>query len=1312
MPEKVEILVELKNDSDVRRRLRELQDICDKLNKGIDININGSGLNALNSQISGMRGNISSLQSALHGLGSFSSTIGGALTSIGNLFKFDLMGTVERTLTAYGTILATQGMKSAVTRYDIMSTYGDYMEIMGVSAEKADESLERVNQAIQGIPVGLDTAAQEIRLFTMYLQGTGDSMDEVADKATNLTIGLERALVAGGASEAMKTTAKYEVQRLLAVGELGTKRQWMALLNGLGVSGQYLKDVMGYGDMDTQEFISQLTSKKIPTEAFIQGLADLADYEGLNKAIDVYKTTIEAGMYDIKFAVTRGFADTFKAINETLEKETGKGIRDYMQDIRNGINDVFKNAQEWIREHPEALTTFLDKFNDIMQRAKDLDIGHVMSNIVTEGGKMIDFFVKLYDALPEGWFEKLFVFSSVWAGPLGRMFLGLGSIFRYLGSFVGLLSKLPLIGKLFSLFSFGGAGTAISGKSILGALGGIGTVAGIGGVIFEYAKIMESIGKMNFGNWEENIKAVLGFVTSMGTVTAGLIAIGAELTYLGAPVVAGELLTGGFELLLAGAGGVIFEFAKVAETISSLDLSNFDTNMAKIDGVIKKIAKFVVGSTAATGVVTAATGGWGGLFIAIGEALTAGMIGDMDLAIDAINRCGEMAEAVSSLDIADDVEDKVERLGKMLYGLYEVVSGEGLTDETLNSSGYAAGFMQNMATALEEMSGAAESLSLIEGKLNWLNRSEGKFDEIKTKVEEFAEGIGDIYKAFTTGFGPSWTAKKASENYAETLGNMNAAMTELQGLTDAMSNMEHLIDTLHLGLAGNEEITKSTVKTQGQGFSVEYESEERSWATDTFQKYTTRIREFLEGVDGIVDVLGQGFVSAKLEQWESSAQATALTNMGLALDAIAGLHEKLATFHESFDWDTSSRGITNILQISKSLFDMFGTDAFQNWGNMTNAPQLAQNFQNVALAFGGEDGEGGILRIAKSLQGVGVPIMAVEANDITGRLKAMLESLKEAVDVVGEDDGEDVLRKSIFIERAVKRISDMITSLNSVKDNVTALTDGDISTKIGEMLNTMFSSFDTESAESFSEKVTTLGTVIGEVKGLFAELAETSLENLNGQAESLVGHLKDLNSELDDASEKMGDAKQQAAYLAANIQSVGVMASMARGHISSFASELSNTISSCSALEAAVANLVAVLNSIPRTIPITITANVGAITTAAAGAAAGARRFAAGLAGGGPARGTDIIPAMLSPGEFVMRAGAVKAFGEQFMRNINSLNIAGAVSALAKNYAINMPNGANYVTNYDNHASVNQTIYTNNPDYSYRRASRYVRALR
>lgn len=1310
MPEKVEIIVELKNDQDVKKRLNDLQQLCNQLNRTVNVNVNSTALDRTYSKVI-------SLQSAFNNLGGAFNTIGGALTGISNIFRADLLGTVERTLTAYGTILATQGFKSAITRYDIMTTYPEYMEIMGVSAEKAEKSLDKVNAAIQGIPVGLDTAAQEIRMFTMYLQGTSDSMDEVADKATNLTIGLERALVAGGASEAMKTTAKYEIQRLLATGSLTTKRQWQALLNGLGVSGQYLKDVMGYGGMSTQDFISDLTSGDISTEAFIQGIADLADYEGLNKAIDVYKETIEAGMYDIKFAVTRGFANTFQVINDMLESETGQGIRGYMEDIRNGINELFFDIQDWIKGHPEIITMIFDKLEEIMERAKEFNIGQVMSDIATQGGKMIDFFIRLYDAFPTDFWRNLFIFSTTWAGPLGRLFTSIGFVFTTLGKLTGFLSKIPLIGRLFSLFTLGGAtGTSISGKSIAGTFAGIGSIAALGGVILEYAKVMESISKIQFGsNLNENLSMILTSIGVMGTISFALTQFFSGLgTKTQVSTLIGEGLTFGIEALIAGIGGIIYEFAKIGEYVSNVDLTNFDENMATLDRILTQVAGFVLGGTAVGTAAFAATGGIGALAMAIGEALTAGVIGDIDLAIDAIKRCAEMAEIVSDMKISDDTEKKVERLGNMLTTLFNTLPT--LTDEDINASGYSSAFFDNMATALGNMKTAADNLASIEGQLNWLNRREGKFEDIKSKITEFALGVGDIYQAFVDGFGPSWLAKVKSKNYEETLGNMNNAMTELTELANAMSNMEYTLDTLQLGIAGKtqdveHEVITKTGRSSRSSSTVSYTTKE--WIPDNFQKYVDRITEFVEGMDGIFDILGKSPWAAVAENAESTAQANALSAMHSALKTIAAMLTSMKNLKDSLR-ETDKLPWNYMIDFVNRLFSLFGTSGFQNFTFMSNAPQMAENFQNAALMFGGKNGSGGIVAIVRALRGLVDPLQVVEDEDIPNRLSQVFNSI-ESIFVgswaVDQGDGRDLLSKSENAKGAINNIRDIIKDLSGIKDDVNGLfsEDTNFGNKIGELMNSLFSSFDSENAEGFSTRIGEMQAMMQSVVDLFAALAESDISGLNEQVQHLIDMLANqLNPYMEKLKDIMGDAKSEAGMLAGNIQSVGVMAGMASGHITTLQTNLSGIISTLNSATTAAGALASALGSIPTNL--NISASVSRVNSLFpnGGRGGGNRRVL--YATGGPV-GTDTIPAWLSPGEFVMRAKAVRTFGEVFMRNVNQLNIPGAVNALAKQYAFNNPTSNSYVNNYDNHASVNQTIITNNADYSYKRASRFVRAL-
>lgn len=94
-------------------------------------------------------------------------------------------------------------------------------------------------------------------------------------------------------------------------------------------------------------------------------------------------------------------------------------------------------------------------------------------------------------------------------------------------------------------------------------------------------------------------------------------------------------------------------------------------------------------------------------------------------------------------------------------------------------------------------------------------------------------------------------------------------------------------------------------------------------------------------------------------------------------------------------------------------------------------------------------------------------------------------------------------------------------------------------------------------------------------------------------------------------------------------------------------------------------------------------------------------------------RGTDIVPAMLTPGEYVMSRNAVDTFGARFMQRINNLDIPGAIRELSIRTGRKLAPTSQIVNNNtDNRSYSNvQHINTNNPNFAFRR-SRWVSELR
>ena len=95
-------------------------------------------------------------------------------------------------------------------------------------------------------------------------------------------------------------------------------------------------------------------------------------------------------------------------------------------------------------------------------------------------------------------------------------------------------------------------------------------------------------------------------------------------------------------------------------------------------------------------------------------------------------------------------------------------------------------------------------------------------------------------------------------------------------------------------------------------------------------------------------------------------------------------------------------------------------------------------------------------------------------------------------------------------------------------------------------------------------------------------------------------------------------------------------------------------------------------------------------------------------------RGTDTVPAMLTPGEYVQRKEAVDTFGVRFMQKINNLDVAGAFRELSARMGSRVMgrHGTTIYNNITNNSpTINQTVNTRNPDFVFRRPSRYITAL-
>lgn len=92
-------------------------------------------------------------------------------------------------------------------------------------------------------------------------------------------------------------------------------------------------------------------------------------------------------------------------------------------------------------------------------------------------------------------------------------------------------------------------------------------------------------------------------------------------------------------------------------------------------------------------------------------------------------------------------------------------------------------------------------------------------------------------------------------------------------------------------------------------------------------------------------------------------------------------------------------------------------------------------------------------------------------------------------------------------------------------------------------------------------------------------------------------------------------------------------------------------------------------------------------------------------------RGTDTVPAMLTPGEYVIRRGVASVLGKSTLDKLNSMDIQGAMASLGMASIYKTYHTTNTYNNDNRSTTVIQNINNNSEEYSYARAGKFVERL-
>ena len=371
---------------------------------------------------------------------------------------------------------------------------------------------------------------------------------------------------------------------------------------------------------------------------------------------------------------------------------------------------------------------------------------------------------------------------------------------------------------------------------------------------------------------------------------------------------------------------------------------------------------------------------------------------------------------------------------------------------------------------------------------------------------------------------------------------------------------------------------------------------------------------------------------------------------------------------------------------------------------------------------------GEIMTALSNMQGSFVNLEEVGGiNGIITRIQSLVRNISEMLTTFDDDtksvDFDTVATKMQSLSNAVGIIKDSASNLVEMSTSLTELgtTDGNfnIATQIGDLITQLGTSLGRMDEQGLSAKamafslainamMTSVNGLIGSDTSGLAGITE-ELGNIGEALETLSDAFEKFFSEQDSKFRSKGSEWRQALLNGLDVYGLSSIISTA----------LSNIFAARDFYWQGYSTGATYANGIRQAMSSVSTGGVGGGIRGILGSMG----FSSGgqvqyRAGGGSlfrARGTDTVPAMLTPGEFVMRKHAVDSLGSGFMAKINNLDIPGALYALstragAKLASLN-PRIVNNTTNNTNNARVTQNLYNSSQGYSLRRADRYVRAL-
>lgn len=1255
-------------------------------------------------------------------VGNKMSNLGSSMLNIAKNFQNNPIGDIGRFLvqgvgysSLYRLVSGAQNamgeaFSNGVKRYDTIKvakrTLSTVVGDVDDSTTKIQKMIDNLDESILGLPTTLDDALSHVTRFT--------SINHDLDRSQKLFSAINDSILTfGGDSEGVNNAVTQYSQIMGSKMDARTLRS----MEDAGMTPA-LTAIAKKFNMSFAEFREAFTGSNptISLQQFEDALIELDEKGGggLNSLATMVKSsvaTISNGLDLIPKRFSKAEEKWLGALDDVSTELTGATIYGNIYKLSQKVEGLGDIGANFIRSHKKEIGEGIDfiktKFSELLSVLKTFSFKDFVGGFkqgLDDFKGAIDFFKPLVSGLynfakdkitemGDGSFSKglgRFVSDYIqigiglkYAGKLMKLGSGgislLGDLVNISSKFKGKSFNIPFLGKLGSKFSSikdafkssdeittaVGTPKTFDVEGFKNKLSSLAIIAGGAGTIILYCKAIKEIEK-NVPNdittlpmRLTNLFSVMGLMMGANTLNAAVSKV-LEMN---------NALTG--LAMMIGQGGALWLFAKAMQELDKTMPDGFDTFNDKLLGLFECIGSMtlITGIQGGAGVLT---GGITTLAQVLGMVTTTGLAGTL------------IACAKAMQEVDKNVPSNTKGLKKKIQGIMDVIDmfeGGGTYSswwsQVIKSSESLWKNMEtwNITRILKKLVTIGESISKVQG----MSIDSSSFNDQFKDIQEVIKNINDF--EFPTVSTSSATNIADANSIVKNYTTMASSLSKMSNINGSSINVENCTSILKNVASVVQEMKKIVFPDVTKSIKSNLNSTNAQEFLDTLKILEQIVPEF-GNLQSVIK-------SNPLPKAKDIEKTITSISQAIGYISVAGV---------------GTGKDKNML--SYNLKQLPDAELF------TNALNAITTLGNIILQFG-----------TLNVYSDGFDFESLRSN------------IKQIGDVINDLATNKGLTKNT---KNIGSVDTTVTKLKTICDNLNSIVGLNLDfVKVGEVTTGIQTFLNNVKGLKVGEATTDVVTEVNSIVTSFHNMA-TTLSNMKSEfntsgtdmANGIIEGFKSIDIE-GSFGTKIDNAK--ASLKKKSFKSVGkkfgkdVVSGFSEG-ISNMSSSISNQITMMYGYSTRFTDLGQYLGSAFKNAFNNQSGNIntGGTTTPTVNRGNESKGNNMKFAKGGPVylkrggqpivmkpSGTDTVPAMLTPGEYVMKRSAVKNAGQSFMDKVNNMDLKGAFKELSTRYGSHVGNVVNKnvtINNNDNRVTNNSIAF--NEGNERRQAIKVGRCLR